>query len=259
MRKIIEYKFPAIRLVTDRLMDFKYRSLYKNNSKRFKKMKNIHEGERCFLIGCGPSLRNMDLSVLKNEICFGVNSLVMNDSELGIECKYYGNATSATDYLKWIEQGLEKPPSSVFLFRNAARLYFSLKKTHRNAILALKTQGLILRARGFPPDISKQIYGGGGTIMIPCLQVCFYLGFKEVYLLGCDCSYAGKSVHFDSQHSAFSGGSKEEKHWNQVFDAYRICKKEFEKDNRVIYNVTPSGSLDVFERRNLGDVLNESS
>jgi hypothetical protein len=198
----------------------------------------------------------MDLSVLKDEICFGVNSLIMNGSDLGIECRYYGNATSCTDYLQWIEQGLKKPPNSVFLFRNAARTCFKRKKACGNAVLALKTHGLILRARGFPPDISKQVYGGGGTVIIPCLQVCFFLGFKEVYLLGCDCSYSNGAAHFDSQPASFGkGDSKEKRHWDKVFDAFRICKKEFEKDGRHIYNATLNGNLEVFERKSLEDVI----
>ena len=38
------------------------------------KYKNIHASKRCFIIGNGSSLKQMDLSILKNEITFGMNA-----------------------------------------------------------------------------------------------------------------------------------------------------------------------------------------
>ena len=42
---------------------------------QLKKFKNIHKGERCFIIGTGPSLTTGDLELLKDEICFGSNRI----------------------------------------------------------------------------------------------------------------------------------------------------------------------------------------
>lgn len=39
----------------------------RDSIKRLRKLKNIHQGEHCFLIGNGPSLRKTDLSRLQNE------------------------------------------------------------------------------------------------------------------------------------------------------------------------------------------------
>lgn len=39
------------------------------DSREIKKMKNTHTGERCFIIGNGPSLRAEDLELLRNEYC----------------------------------------------------------------------------------------------------------------------------------------------------------------------------------------------
>ncbi len=36
-------------------------------------LKDIHRGERCFIIGNGPSLKQTDLSRLKDEFTFGMN------------------------------------------------------------------------------------------------------------------------------------------------------------------------------------------
>ena len=46
-------------------------------------LKDSHRGERCFLIGNGPSLRSTDLSRLKGEFTFGFNRIFLAAAELG--------------------------------------------------------------------------------------------------------------------------------------------------------------------------------
>jgi len=45
-------------------------------------LKDSHKGERCFLIGNGPSLRQTDLTLLKNEFTFGFNRIFLAAEEL---------------------------------------------------------------------------------------------------------------------------------------------------------------------------------
>ena len=46
--------------------------------KNIRKFKNIHAGERCFIVATGPSLTYEDLDKIKNEITFGVNSICLS-------------------------------------------------------------------------------------------------------------------------------------------------------------------------------------
>ena len=48
---------------------------YNNQQKQFEQLKDSHSGERCFIIGNGPSLTTMDLDLLKNEFCFATNQI----------------------------------------------------------------------------------------------------------------------------------------------------------------------------------------
>ena len=43
------------------------------------RFKNIHSGERCFILGNGPSLKNVDLSLLADEFVFTVNNFAFID------------------------------------------------------------------------------------------------------------------------------------------------------------------------------------
>ena len=46
----------------------------RDSIKNLKQLKNIHVGERCFIIGNGPSLKKTDLSKLKDEYTIGTVS-----------------------------------------------------------------------------------------------------------------------------------------------------------------------------------------
>ena len=48
-----------------------------SEGKKLARLKNIHTGKRCFIIGNGPSLTSSDLDKLRdnNEICFGFNRI----------------------------------------------------------------------------------------------------------------------------------------------------------------------------------------
>ena len=51
--------------------------------------KEKHLGERCFIIGNGPSLRKTDLSLLKNEVTFGLNRIYLLFDEMDFATSYY--------------------------------------------------------------------------------------------------------------------------------------------------------------------------
>ncbi|MHB1481527.1 MAG: 6-hydroxymethylpterin diphosphokinase MptE-like protein, partial [Bellilinea sp.] len=46
-------------------------------------LQDSHKGERCFVVGNGPSLRTTDLSKLKGEFSFGFNRIFLAAEELG--------------------------------------------------------------------------------------------------------------------------------------------------------------------------------
>src|ERR1043165_2706228 len=56
--------------------------------KRLTELKDIHNGKRAFIIGNGPSLKQMDLSKLRNEITFCMNRFYLAFPELGFSATY---------------------------------------------------------------------------------------------------------------------------------------------------------------------------
>ena len=57
--------------------------------KALQKFQDIHAGKRCFILGNGPSLKQTDLSKLKNEFTFGMNRIYLAFDDLGFSTNYY--------------------------------------------------------------------------------------------------------------------------------------------------------------------------
>ena len=56
--------------------------------RRLAALKDVHKGKRAFVIANGPSLKQTDMSKLKNELTFGMNRIYLMFPELGFSTTY---------------------------------------------------------------------------------------------------------------------------------------------------------------------------
>ena len=56
--------------------------------RRLAALKDIHKGKRAFVIANGPSLKQTDMSKLRNEFTFGMNRIYLMFPELGFSTTY---------------------------------------------------------------------------------------------------------------------------------------------------------------------------
>jgi hypothetical protein len=103
------------------------------------------------------------------------------------------------------------------------------------------------------------------------MQLAYYMGFKDVALVGCDHSFnvsgpANKTVlaeesdknHFNSNY--FAKGVK----WQlpDLFESevsYQRAKRTYEAFGRRIANCTVGGKLELFQRTSLDDFIGKGS
>lgn len=216
------------------------------------RLKNIHKGERCFVIGTGPSLNLTNFNLLKGEIIFGVNTLYRGMLDFGIACKYYGVSDGKVWSKHWKSVlGLD---TTLFLSSNAGKYYSKRKRFFSQFEKRKPTVFSYLGQMTSPIHFSKNpfrgLYNGWTVIIDVCLQMAYYMGFKTVYLLGCDCDYSGMH-RWDGLRTENVIQTK----WESVFNAYEICKRTYEKDGRKIINSTVGGKLEVFKRERLEWVI----
>jgi len=227
--------------------------------KRIKKFHNIHKGERCFLIGTGPSINKTNIDLLKNEIIIGVNTLYGICDRHKLNLKYYAIA----DPVVWSKnyKNILSLNTILFVGFQAGKDYLSNKeeyKKYQNCEAIPIRQQERLRAVGWK---NKDLTLGAPTchsvIANMGLTIAYYMGFKEVYLIGVDCDYSGR-MHFDEgkyKKIPYRPSLNWEKVFEESFEEYRIIKDAFEKDNRKIYNSTIGGKLEVFERKSLEEIF----
>jgi len=242
----------VVGMLLNEIFYYKYAPILDESYNALMKLKNKYAGERCFIIATGPSLNITKISLLKDEIIFGMNTLY-NALERFVSIPQYWGVVDSKVFVEHHKNilGLD---TNLILAGGAGRYY--LKNKTRLDPLS-KNKPIILKAGKdmtvwgkMSTDISKGANGGGTVSIDVCLQMAYHMGFNEVYLLGCDCDYSGDK-HFDGTKVANEKGLRAKGDWQDIFYSYEVCKKAFEEDGRKIYNATVGGKLDLFERRSL--------
>jgi len=217
--------------------------------KRIRSYHNKYIGKRCFIIGNGPSLRNMDLKKLENEFTFGMNRIFLMFPELGFKTSFL---VSVNDLV--IEQSkddFKKLDIPAFISWRARRWL----QPRENLYYLYTTY----TGRKFAKDVTKRLWEGA-TVTYSCLQLAFYMGFTQVILIGVDHSFSTKgkpnttivSKGDDPNHfhpGYFGKGFR----W-QLPDldtseiGYQLARETFQKDGREVVDATVHGKLTIFPK-----------
>lgn len=237
------------------------------HSKKARKYKDKYKGRRCFVIGNGPSLDPNDLDKLdKNgEITFACNKIYNIFSKTEWRPDFY--FLMDVWVLKSAAKELLNIEPKECSFYNYAFCNGYILWNDMNNIIPLyhmPEQDSVDRVTRFSKDISVQHCIGAVTYTM--LQAAYYMGFKDVYLIGCD--------HFvDSWEKTgvidhFYDGSKEVI-WDltaeytkidnhiRLNNCYKAARLAFEEDGRNIYNATRGGHLEIFNRVDFDSLFKE--
>jgi len=119
----------------------------------------------------------------------------------------------------------------------------------------------------FSSNIANRVYHGRTVIINLCLPIAHYMGFSEIYLLGCDCDYnidlaAEQSQdHFYDEDIVRHYGDNAPLSRTELqlalnyFDNYKVVKRYFDATRRQIFNAGVGGKLEIFPRIPLEEVL----
>lgn len=223
-------------------------------------LKNKHLGERCFIVATGPSLLLSDLELLQKEITFGMNSIVKLYDEISWRPTYYGIQDHRV-YEK-LESEIHKwygDKSGVFVSSLIADC-FSIPQNFQQFPLDVVYHDNYLELDRYFARFSDDAYAlvyDGYSITYSLIQLAVYMGFKEIYLLGADCSYKRGAKN----HVVESGNDdkNEEKNYDKMITGYLEAKKYADTHEIKIVNCTRGGMLEVFQRIPLETVLGKES
>ncbi|HWK14964.1 MAG TPA: glycosyltransferase [Rhizobiaceae bacterium] len=247
------------------------------------RFRNVHRGERCFVMGNGPSLNKMDLNKLSNEIVFGCNAVFLLFERIAWRPKYFVCVDTRVlrDRAADITAMLDENPEMIAFFPEQLTL-------HDGSKTIFETRDIIPPARNryflreiqnslsapprtmFSLDANEYIVQPY-TVSVSMLQLAHYMGFSPIYLIGCDTSYSvGGSVRQDGQKLNGVGllltstkdddanhfdpryfGAGREWHNPQVGGMimhHGWARKSLERAGTQVFNATIGGQLEVYRR-----------
>ena len=224
---------------------------------RISQYHNIHKGERCFIIGNGPSLKQTDLTKLKGEYTFGMNRIYLLFPELGFTTTYFASINDLV--IEQCSDEIAALPIPKFLAWHSNRHF---QRFPDNMVFLYTTY----TGPKFSYDMTGRIWEGA-TVTNVALQLAFYMGFEKVILIGVDHNFtdkgqANKTIvstgddpnHFDSRY--FGKGFR----W-QLPDldtseiGYKKARDAYQKAGREIVDATIGGKLTIFPKVNYNSLF----
>ncbi len=233
--------------------------------------RNRHVGERCVIVGNGPSLNKLDLTKLRNEYTIAVNGIFYAES-MNFPPSYYVVEDSSV-----INENLDR----IREFRAGHKFFPTIYRElygetgEDNVTFFTMNRGFYAKnspnfcTPRFSTDASQRVFCGQSVTIIN-LQLAYWMGFSDVYLIGMDFSYTipdsaeveGDLItsttddpnHF---HPDYFGKGKtwKDPKLERVLNNYQLAKVMFEADGRRIHNATAGGALELFPRVDFDSVF----
>jgi hypothetical protein len=196
--------------------------------------KNKCEGERLFVVGNGPSLKETPLEKLHPTIA--MNNIALIFDERPWRPTFYWNTTRRTNFIRHDS----KLPNTPRTFR----------------IRDLKGADNPLQRNPKPlwsHDPTKMVCGYRMSTY-PLMQLVTWMGYNPIYFVGFD-MYTEEAPHFtDGYHPSIVWDRRRVKSENEKHtDAHRWIKKYCE--GLELYNATVGGKLEVYPRVDLNEII----
>ena len=271
--------------------------------------KNQYEDKnRCFILGTGPSLAQIDLEPLKNEITIGVNSILLVDvfsSDAGSihTRKLIPNVLVMGDTLHINEIAdlifIPEMKDSDYVLCGGCKMdtcdrsagstchlppqlleHINLLNQHNNNVrfvyhyeksgwhnhLADGTELPFEKSTEFvrenfyiDDDLNTFSTYGGGVINDLAFSTAVYLGFKKIYLLGCDGGF-DHFVETGRDHIDTRIGYNIRKHGAKRPNVhYGVLREKLNKRGIEVFNCSLTNAHSDFEYRDYKEIINEES
>lgn len=249
------------------------------------------KSERCFILATGPSVKQQNLKNLKGEKCIAVSMFHLHEHIKDINPIWH---VLAPPHFPFKDDTVEKifstlctqydasMPTRLLLGHTAYQHSYLKHLSKTETDLLRKFAGKLYFVNyGRAPVIDEVNYANERlwdlrqtpfhtrTVIYSAIQLAYFLGFKEIVLVGCDHDYLSdinrvENHHFYADEKGFSDKDNlslftRERWFFEYYNrwkGYRLMRKFLEEKGVSIYNATDGGMLDVFERKDLSLFLN---
>lgn len=228
--------------------------------------KDIHKGERCVVIGNGPSLSAKDLQTLHNNhvITFGTNRVFHVFGDTAWRPDYY--VSEDMTILESIQKEISQVPCKARFIPINLKWDKGIEISGATWFYMDYTSPM-KQTNGLSLDAARAVRCRG-TVTTSCIQLALYMGFTEIYLIGVDHNY---SRYIDSNGNVIEDPTVKD-YFSSAYDtdfknvisrnlgdttlAY-ISVEELSRELGTfkVYNATRGGKLEVFQRVDFDEIF----
>jgi len=230
-------------------------------------MEGLYRGASVFLICNGPSFAGLDHNLLRKP---GVMTFGVNNGPRSFRPNFWTCVDDPVRFLKsiWLDPKILKfVPQAHFekpIFDNEKWEQMKIKVGDCPNVLGYCRNEKFHAPRFLTENSmnwgNHSDYGGCRSVMLPALRILHLLGFRKIYLLGCDMKMSTSyTYHFDEKRDSGAVNCN-----NNTYDRLKSeylpqLKPIFESDGCYIYNCNPDSALGVFPMVSFEDAIREST
>lgn len=238
------------------------------NTRKLASYQNLHQGKRCFVVGNGPSLTPKDLDCIQEEYSFGCNMVYKVFEQTSWRPSYHCvsdmmlSQYNGRDFARYVE-------SPYFTLRSR---YRKMEVCPEDTVYVYDINHKYYRVSH---NLLRYVVRSKATVVLFMMELAMYMGFREIYLLGVDCTSSfEKQGHFVENYISRELQKKDMDRTRDIMrnpcateeeirryhldrDIFRYEKiyKAARERQVQICNATRGGQLEVFPRKSLEDIL----
>lgn len=231
---------------------YKLDNLSESNQERIQSLKNKYQGNRCFIIGSSPSLNLLDLTKLNHEYTFTVNRGYMLKEKGLLHSSFHVISDTKTFKDDGSKGELLKDFSDI-LFCYAGMF----PPVKMNVIYFDYILSELEKNYSFQDNLEQPLIAYLSVIHF-AIQIAYYLGFNEIYLLGVDLDFLNLSGHAYVE----TEGEKEREKSTSIINAKKMliglekCTDWLKQHNVKIFNASPKGFVNCMPRVKYEELFN---
>lgn len=251
------------------------------------KLQNLYKGERCFILGNGPSLNDFEFSKLKDEYTFTVNQLSKRSdfNELKTNFHFWADPNFfELDERKPEDRDIIDVMRNVDSSDNHPICFYPINQYNfvkKHELDKNMETHYFLSKYVFYEDYSKKIDYSSitpyfGTVVQWCITMAIYMGFKEIYLLGCDTTQLINNINavaseVDNSSYGYEVTENEKKRYSSFMKKYSLInsveaylatlktydrlEKYCKRNDIQLVNLSSKTAIDCIPRDSLENIL----
>ncbi len=182
------------------------KKIFNNKLKKINALKDLHDGETCYIMGTGSSIKEMDIMLFDDKPVIGLNEIIFHKNFINLNKKYLVLTEPFFFYpfqSKFFWKGSWFP-----IFNPTAKIIKKMAKENKDILFFLHLSNMFFVSGknifynflkythpGFPSRLNDLNCFEGA--FKHALSLAVLLGFKKVVLVGCDYTFnPPKGKHF---------------------------------------------------------------